>query len=67
MQIFHQLDEKIAEIFLADFLQDRLYMKKSSNKMKKVPFLFQILGPKADLRYRDLPGLCREGFYHFGV
>ena len=27
MQIFHQLDEKIAEIFLADFHQDRLYIE----------------------------------------
>ena len=27
MQIFHQLDEKISELFLANFHQDRLYIK----------------------------------------
>ena len=31
MQIFHQLDEKIAETFLADFHQDRLYILQTVN------------------------------------
>ena len=33
MQIFHHLDEKIAETFLADFHQDRLYVIIVSTKL----------------------------------
>ena len=43
MQIFHQLDEKIADKFLADFHQDRLYVFQISANQKHRLDIVQIL------------------------
>ena len=37
MLLFHQLDEKIAEIFLADFHPDRLYIKVNNDITDQMP------------------------------
>ena len=39
MQIFHQLDEKIAETFLAHFHQDRLYVNGQCTHKIQILFL----------------------------